>query len=194
MRLILSLAAVCLPLMAVPAFADCADGIRDTMNRALTSGPYSTVTISKSGGVTTTLTTQMLPPSAIHARSEGTGSVTEMIVLDGKGWMKHGDVWTEMPQAMAQSTVEELSAAARKSFDDIIDAQCGGEAMVGGKGYLTFSFAHDKDGLSSKTTVLVDTGTWLPYKTLTTGTADEMAMKTVTTYSYGKTFDIVAPL
>jgi hypothetical protein len=192
MRLVLSLAAFCLPLVAVPTFAaDCGNAIRMVLHQAMTAGPYSIVTTSKTGDEVQETVAQMIPPNAMHTRSETGGQVTEMIVLDGKGWMNFDGTWSELPEAMAQGMAEVLTAEAAP---DMIDPQCNGDVIVDGRSSTSYSFGTKAGEATSTTTIYMDTNSWLPWRMLSSGKVGDVTVKTVTNYTYGGDFEIKAPM
>ena len=191
MRHVLRLAAFCLPLVAVPAFADCTGEIRQVLHGLMTAGPYTIVTAIKTGDSLEEATTRIIPPSAMRSRSVGGGRVTEMILLDGKAWMNYDGSWSELPPEIAEGMADTLLT---EPTQEMVDAQCRGETIVEGKAYLAFSFGYAKSDTSSTITMYVDTHSRLPWRMLVTGKVGDATVKTVTTYSYGGDFDIVAPL
>jgi len=192
MRLVPGLAAVCLPMLAAPAFADCAGDIRAALDRVNTVGPYSITSVSRTGESVQTMSGEFDPPRAMHSRSDTDGAVVEMTLLDGKAWMKFDDTWSELTPEMAES-LSQMMVPSDVAVIDMVDPQCKGEAVVDSHSYLDYSFGTSVPGLNAQTRILVERGSGLPGLLTTRQQVGTTATETTVKYQYGISIQIEAP-
>ena len=94
---IATLATVAALAFTAPAQADCLADLKSVLVGSLTGGPYVMELVSDD----MTMTAEVVPPAAIHAKTLIGGATQEMTVHDGKAWMQMGGTWTAMPDSMA---------------------------------------------------------------------------------------------
>jgi hypothetical protein len=123
MRLALRFAAACLPFVAVPAFADCADEVRASLASLAQAGPQSIVsTIETKDGVIDVVSEKV--PGAMHSRRTSGGVVSEYTLLGDRAWSMEADSWSELPAETAAGFAAALKADSSMSFEDIGDVEC----------------------------------------------------------------------
>jgi len=192
MRLVSGLAAFCLSMLAVPAFADCAGDIRAALDRVNAVGPYSITSVSKMGESVQTMSGEFDPPRAMHSRSDTDGEVIEMTLLDGKAWMSLDGTWTALTPEMAEGLSQMMVPSDLKDVD-MLDPQCKGEVVVDSHTYLDYSFRTSVQGMSAQTRILVEPGSGLPEILTTNQVVGQTATETVIKYQYGISIQIEAP-
>lgn len=193
MRLSLILALAASPLLGAPAFADCADDIRDIMARSIASGPYHMETRVTSPAGEVSMTGEIVPPTGMHVKSVMAGQTTEMTLVDGKGWMQMAGAWTELPPEMAGTMTDAFSPKSLKVLAGMTDAQCLGEQSIEGGKALQFSYAYAVAGVSTVTTLYADPATRLPVRLESRADVSGMKTETVATYRYDPSITLSAP-
>ena len=191
MRATLGYIALCLPLLAAPAYADCADEIRAVMTRALTSGPYIAHTAIKTGDSSEDILVQAVPPGAVHSWYSTGKTVNEMIMIDGRAWGKELGAWVERP---TDSILEnQTGEGSLKFLDSMTDPVCKGDMAVNGVTFTGYTYLYTAENFASAATILVDRETGLPKYILSRNHIGDTIARTVTTYSFGVALEIVAP-
>jgi len=193
MRLSLLLALAASPLLAAPAFADCADDIRDIMARSIASGPYHMETKVTSPAGEVSMTGEIVPPTGMHVKSVMAGQTTEMTFIDGKGWMQMAGTWTELPPEMAGSMTDVFSPKSLEVLAGMTDPQCLGEQNIEGGKALQFSYAYAVAGVSTVTTLYADPATRLPVRLESKADVSGMKTETIATYRYDPAISLSAP-
>jgi hypothetical protein len=123
MRLVISLAALWLPLLAVPTFADCAGDLQADMASTAKAGPQSIVsTVQTKASVITTVSEKV--PGAMHSRRAAGGEVSEFTLVGDRAWSKAGDEWTELPADTAAGIAAAMQADTDTTFKDMGDLEC----------------------------------------------------------------------
>ena len=123
MRLVLSFVVVCLPFVAAPAFADCADEVRTALASLAQAGPQRIVSTSETkDGVTELISATV--PGAMHSRRTSDGVVSELTLLGDRAWSKDGDSWSELPVEKAAGLAAALKADSSMTFESIGDVEC----------------------------------------------------------------------
>lgn len=174
---------------AAPAQADCLSDLKAVLAGSLTGGPY-VMELTTDG---TTMTAEVVPPSAIHATTSFGDATQEMTVLDGKGWMRVGETWTQMPDTMAAQMTTGLEGAAGM-IDQVGDAECLGTQNLEGKDYLAFKYSFAMSGVESSSTLYADPATKLPLVILGTSTAAGKTTDSRATYRYDPSLTVSAPM
>lgn len=193
MRLSLLVALAASPLLSAPAFADCADDIRDIMARSIASGPYHMETKVTSPAGDVSMTGEIVPPTGMHVKTVTAGQTTEMTFIDGKGWMQMAGNWTELPPEMAGTMTEAFSPKSLEVLAGITDAQCMGEKAIEGGNALAFSYAYAVSGIDTVTTLYADPATRLPVRLESKADVAGMKTETVATYRYDASITLTAP-
>ncbi|MEO8683334.1 MAG: hypothetical protein ABI414_00680 [Devosia sp.] len=191
MRVTLGYIALCLPLLATAAHADCADEIRAVMTRALTSGPYIAHTTIKTGNSSEDIVVEAVPPGAVHSWYSTGETVNEMIMIDGRAWGKELGTWVERPAAgdLANHTVED----GLRFLDRMTDPVCKGDTVANGVTFTGYAYLYTAENFASAVTILVDRETGLPKYILSRDHIGDTTTRNVTTYSFGVALEIVAP-
>ena len=191
MRATLGYIALCLPLLATTAHADCADEIRAVMTRALTSGPYIAHTTIKTGDSSEDILVEAVPPGAVHSWYSTGETVNEMIMIDGRTWGKELGAWVGHPTAgvLANQTVQ----GSLKFLDRVTEPVCKGGMVANGVTFTGYTYFYAAESFASVTTILVDRETGLPKYILSRDHIGDTTTRKVTTYSFGVALEIVAP-
>ena len=186
---IATLAALAAISLTAPAQADCLADLKAVLAGSLAGGPY-VMELTSDG---TTMTAEVVPPSAIHATTSIGGATQEMTVLNGKGWMRVGESWTQMPDTMAAQMTTGLEGAAGM-LDQVGDAECLGTQNLEGKDYLAFKYSFAMAGVESSSTLYTDPATKLPAIILGTSTAAGKTTDSRATYRYDPSVTVSAPM
>lgn len=194
MRVVLSLVAVCLPLLAVPAYADCAADIRAVVRAVIDAGPYSAVTLSKTGDVTTGITAEIAAEGEMHSWTNTGGDTAELIVLDGRAWTKTLGEWQEILPAVARGLGQTVARDRMAFLDGIEHPVCSGETVIKDRAFVGYSYSYAVEGTDSVSTLLVDPHTGMLSQMLTRSLAGGEITRSVTTFTFGETFEIKAPV
>ncbi len=181
----LAVAAICL---ATPAMAACVDDVKAVLAGSLDGGPYALELTSDD----TTMTAEVVPPGAIHARTSFAGGTQEMTVVGGKGWMQMDGKWTPMPDALANQMSLGIEGAA-SMIDQIGNTRCLGMQNFEGRDYLVFAYDFASTGVETSSTLYVDPGTRLPAIVVGSSTAGGKTTDTRATYRYDPGITVSAP-
>jgi hypothetical protein len=183
--------ALCLPLLATAAHADCAEEIRAVMTRSLTSGPYIAHTTIKTGNISGDIVVEAVPPGAVHSWYRTGETVNEMIMIGGRAWGREFGAWVEHPTAgvPTRQTVEN----SLKFLDGITEPVCKGDTVANGVTFTGYTYLYTAENFVSAVTILVDRETGLPKHILSRDHIGDTTTRNVTTYSFGVALDIVAP-
>ena len=190
MRVLLSLVAMSLPLLAVPARADCAGDIQSAMVALAQAGPLRIVSsVQAKDGVIDIVSEKV--PGAMHGRREAGGLVSEYTLLGDRAWSKEGGEWTELPAETAAGFAASLKADSSMAFDNIEDAECLGIDM---HTFLrSYRLTYLEDGARIRAALQADTETGLP-KILQTWSTGEGKFTTVSRFTYDPTITVTLPL
>lgn len=186
---IATLAAIAAISFAAPAQADCLGDLKAILTASLTAGPYVMELTSSS----MTMTAEVVPPGAIHSKTVMPAMTQEMTVLDGKAWMKMGETWTAMPDAMATQVSTGINGAAAM-VDQITATECLGTQNLEGKDYLAFKYDFALSGAETKSTLYVDPTTRLPAIVVGSATFGGETTDTRATYRYDPSITVSAPM
>ena len=190
MRFVLSLAAAALPVLAVPAFADCAGDIQSTMASLAQAGPVRIVSTLQAKDSAIDIVSEKVP-GAMHGRREAGGVISEYTLLGDRAWSKEGDEWTELPAETAAGFAASLKSDTSMTFDNIGDVECLGIDM---HTFLqSYRLTYLEDGARIRAALQADTETGLP-KILQTWSTGEGKFTTVSQFTYDPTVTVVAPL
>jgi len=193
MRFSLSRTVCCLLLLTVPAYADCAAEIRSVVQKAMDSGPYTAVTLSKTGNVTMGITTNIGAAGEMHSWANDGGSMNELIVLDGRAWTKVMGQWQEISPGVARGLRKTVVRDRMAFLEGMEHPLCSGETVIKDQIFLSYSFTYAQEGANSASTLLVDPHTGMLSQMLTRTLAGGETTRSVTTFSFGATFEIEAP-
>jgi hypothetical protein len=190
MRLLLSLVVIALPLLAVPAWADCAGDIQSAMASLAQAGPQRIVsTVQAKDGVIDIVSEKV--PGAMHSRREAAGVVSEYTLLGDRAWSKEGDKWTELPAETAAGFAASLKAETSKTFDNIGDVECLG---IDRHTFLqSYRLTYLEDGTRIRAAIQADPKTGQPKLLQTWSTGDEKSTA-ISQFIYDETITVVAPL
>ena len=190
MRLVLSLAVLCLPLLAAPTFADCVDEIRAVMGGLEQAGPQRLVsTIQTKAGTTFAVSEKV--PGAMHSLSQSDGVVTEYTVVGDRAWWKNGGKWAELPAETAVGLVAAVSADSAKVFENISDAECLGTETGG---FVTsYRLTYRQGDAIVRASVETGSQSGLPRRVATWNSVGGEKSIAVTEFTYDRTITVTAP-
>ena len=188
MRLFFGLAAACLPLLAAPAFAGCADEIQAVMAGLAEAGPVRLVaTIEGKDGTIKTVIEKV--PGAMHARRDDGGVVSEYTLVGDRAWTREGGEWIELPAETAAGYAASLKADGM-TFEGIADAQCLG--IDPRTFYQSYRLIYVDIGARTRATLLADPQTGLP-RVLQTWSIGGEKSTTISRFTYDPSITVVAP-
>ena len=185
----IALAALAVVSLTAPAHADCIGDLKAVLTGSLSAGPY----VMELTTDQMTMAAEMVPPNAMHSKTVMPEMTQEMTVLDGKAWMKMGEAWTAMPDAMATQMTAAFTGAAGM-MDQVTSAECLGTQNLEGKDYLAFKYDFDIAGAQTTSTLYVDPATRLPAIVIGSATMGGTTTDTRATYRYDPSIIVSAPM
>ena len=190
MRLVLGLVATCLPLLAAPAFADCADEIQSTMARLARARPVLiTSTIERQDGLTNVVTE--IVQGAMHTRQETGGVITEHTLLGDRAWRNEGGRWTELPAETAAAHAAAFNAPTNMGFYGMDNVEClGTDTQTSLQSYRLTYF---DSGVRMRAALQVDPALKLPITMETSSEGDEKWIMTGR-FTYDADITVEAPV
>lgn len=194
MRLSLLLAVLVSAAGTAPALADCAADIRDIMGRSITSGPYHIETTVVSAEGEMKMQGEVVPPAAMHMKSEVAGQHTEVIVIDGEGWMQMNGTWSALPAQIAGTMSQAFSPESVAALAGITEARCLGEQPFESGTVLAFSYAFSSADVTTANTLHADPVTRLPVRLESTADMAGTTAHTVATYRYDPAITLTPPV
>lgn len=153
-----------LPLMAMPAHADCLAEIRAVLHAVNDAGPYTMEGISESKTGPVDVFSKIGSPSEMYMHSQGEGFFYEVTVRDGRAWSNQGQGWVELDITVAYVMTEAVVENYLGTFDGIDEAQCLGAVEDGGKSLLAYSLSVTLSGGPAQVDVFVDPDIGLPVR------------------------------
>jgi len=189
MRILLGLAVACLPLLAVPAFADCADEIRSAMIAMANAGPQRIVSTARTKAGVIEMVSEKVP-GAMHSRSVS-GGVTEFTVVGDRAWSKNGDDWTELPAETAAGFAAGLGAESRNAFENISDAECPG--LDRHTFLISYRLTYRDGGAIVKAAIEADPVTGLPRRLQTWNSVAGEKSTAISQFTYDASITVTAP-
>lgn len=194
--LVFALAAASSPLAAAAAGTDspCIDEIKALMSGSMAAGPYVMVTDVVSPYGNTSTVSQLLPPRGMHSTSLTGSGTTEIMVLDGKGWMKLTGDWQPMDAAMVAAMRGVFADSAMAGYDTIANARCLGPAAFDGGQALLFTYETFASGTTTTTRLHANIKTRLPIEVISETPSDAGPITVTSLYEYDAVFTLEAPL
>lgn len=157
--------ALCQPCRAAAPDPACIAEIKAILQASVSSGPFRIVNTQRNtpDNVPIEITFEMVPPNAMHTISTFNGQPSEMTYVDGRGYLKLGDTWTELPPQQAATLItmfdpETLEA----SLATVEAADCARPTMAYGKPALFYHLVTSTTGLGNDISITVDPETRLP--------------------------------
>ena len=172
MRSIFAFVTAVLPLIAVPAYADCTDEVRAALVAISASGPYRMVGVTADKDMSLDVFSEIVPPNAMFMRNKGEGFYNEVTVRDGRAWSSDGNGWVELEDSMAAELAETVSQHALSNFDGLGEVKCLGEVHEGGQTLLAYTLGLAGAGKSEHAEVRVDPDSGRPVRVRVVGNLD----------------------
>lgn len=189
-----ALAFATIGLLATPAFADdCADEIKAVMEAAMSSGPLHMETTITSPDSVMTMSGDLVPPQNLRMTVTTNGQGVEMVILDGRAWMKVSELWVELPPDAAAEVASTFDLSNTSALDDMTDAQCNGTVTVDGEDYLSYNWNLSAEGADTVNAILADPEAMVPLYMETEVTTGDVVSQVVVDYTYDETITITAP-
>jgi hypothetical protein len=174
------------------AWADCTSDVSAIMEMQKTTS-YRVEMTSEGAGAVTKTTADVVPPDRFHVKAQG----MEMIMADGKAWMKMGGAWQQMPGEMAATMSQMINSGMDQGIAGLKNVSCLGSQDYEGESFETYSFetSGELSGISSKArvTMYVDDGN-MPAWMVIDGEAMGMKSKTVQKITVDPSIEIKAPM
>ncbi len=195
MRILLAttvIAAVATPAFAAPDPA-CLAEIREVMEGVMQAGPHAIETKVDSPYGDSAVVMEIVPPRGMHSHSVTGDTKSEIVVLDGKGWMSFDGVWQEMPPDMVAGMGGVFDGSAIDMIEQSTDAACLGPVVLHSRQAIGFRYGMDTGGMISTSYYYIDPKTRLPLEMVSETPAQGGTITVTSTYRFDPTITITPP-
>ncbi|MFN8445308.1 MAG: hypothetical protein U0175_31255 [Caldilineaceae bacterium] len=150
------------------------------------AGAYRVKTTIDSAQGKMEMTAEVKPPDQLRMVTDTGGQKMEMVFVDGKGWMKMGDTWSESPMKLGDMLAQMNAMSGEMLAETASNATKVGNETINGQDTVVYSYDMDmnksstmKMDVKSAVKIWVRTSDGLPIKQEISG--DALGVKSVST-------------
>jgi hypothetical protein len=183
--------------LATPTFAApdpaCLAEIRTLLQGLMQAGPYAMEIEVDSPYGDSAVVMEIVPPLGMHSHSITGDTTSEMVVLDGKGWMAFDGVWQEMTPDLVAGMSALFDGSAIDTIGASGDAACLGPVVLGGRQAIGFRYGISSGQSIATSYYYIDPKTRLPLEMMSETPAEAGTITVTSTYRFDPTITITPP-
>lgn len=154
---------------------------------------WRTDTTITTGGKVFTVTGEFAPPLSLHVLANIGGQSTEMIMIDDKGWMKIGPLWTAAPASVAAMIRDNYGPGSADIESRITDVKYLGPELLDGSPTWVYTFKSTQANVSGDVKAWIEVARGLVVQQQIEGEAGGVKSVTLQKISYDPSITIEPP-